>query len=102
MKYEKGLRQLVKNLLREHRCGTDYYISCPQPGCGTSMEFSKHGCRGSWHCLRRGLRRGCGFTIPEEELPGPAKIEELIREVKSEKRIEEIKNIIRETIQKEV
>lgn len=95
MKFEKELKQLISNLLKEHRCSTDYHISCPQPNCGTDMEFIH---RGTWRCLRI----GCGFTIPEEELPSPDEIEKLIREVKSEKRIEMIKNIIRETIPKEV
>jgi len=41
----------------------------------------------AWSCLGK----GCGFTIPEEELLGPREIEKLIKEIKSEEQTEKIK-----------
>lgn len=89
MDYDKELRRLISNLLkRENRTSTDSYILCPI--CQTWMEFRGR----DWHCLGK----GCGFMISEKELPGPNQIDSLIKEVKSEKRVTEIKDLIREII----
>lgn len=86
--YEKELRQLINNLLKEHRSTMDSLIWCPE--CERLMEFRMR----DWHCLGR----GCGFTIPRNELPGPDEIDDLIKEVKFERKAAEIKNIIREVM----
>ncbi len=85
MKYKEQLEDLIDNLLKKHRSGTDKHTWCPE--CQGLMEY--HG--RYWICLHR----GCVFEISREELPGPDEIEGLIKEVKFEKRREEIKSIIR-------
>jgi len=89
MNYEKELRLLISNLFKKNRSSSDFHIWCPE--CQkTMMEFRGR----DWHCLGR----ACGFEISEKELPGPGRIDNLIKEVESEKKITEIKNIIREIL----
>ncbi len=79
--YEKELRLLINNLLKEHRSTTSILIWCPK--CAQLMEFRDR----DWYCLSR----DCGFTIPRNELPGPDEIDDLIKEVKFERKAQKSK-----------